>query len=332
MTGFEAAAIAVLSPLAQKALEKGAEKIGEIVMQSAWDGGGKFFGMFERKATAGTKGLVFAAARQYVQNYAERHGQLKVLGMREPVSLESIYTAVRFLGDDIRQYASVEDLETAYRSSMTRRFQSNKCEKQDGLKVANAKQFLMVLGQPGAGKSTFLRRIGLAALKGEYGHKCVPVFIELKRFTTSEIDLEKVIALELKACGFPKPEVSTAELLRQGQLLVLLDGLDEVQNDQLDIAIQKIEDFVDRYSKNRFIASCRIAAYRSYFTRFSDVIMADFDDEQIQKFIQNWFSATQDRQFDVAKRCWELLQQQEYQSAKELAQTPLLLTFRNYSG
>jgi predicted NACHT family NTPase len=185
----------------------------------------------------------------------------------------------------------------------------------------------MVLGQPGAGKSTFLRRIGLAALRGEYGHKCVPVFIELKRFTTQDIDLEKVIASELKACGFPKPEASTTKLLDQGKLLLLLDGLDEVPNAQLDLAIQQIKDFVDRYSKNRFIASCRIAAYRNYFTRFSDVIMADFDDEQIQQFIQNWFSTTQDRQFDVAKRCWELLKQPEYQSAKELAQTPLLLTF-----
>jgi hypothetical protein len=132
MTGWEAAAIAALSPLAQKALEKGAEKIGEIVMQSAWEGGGKFLGVFERKASDGIQGSVFAAARQYVQNYAERHGQLKVLGMREPVNLESIYTAVRFLGDDIRQYASLENLEEAYRSSKIRRFQSDKCEKQDG--------------------------------------------------------------------------------------------------------------------------------------------------------------------------------------------------------
>jgi predicted NACHT family NTPase len=50
----------------------------------------------------------------------------------------------------------------------------------------------MVLGAPGAGKSTFLRKIGLEALKGEkgeYKHSCIPVFIDLKKFTEQEIDI-----------------------------------------------------------------------------------------------------------------------------------------------
>lgn len=34
---------------------------------------------------------------KYIQNYNERHGLLKVLGMPEPVQLEDIYTAVQFI-------------------------------------------------------------------------------------------------------------------------------------------------------------------------------------------------------------------------------------------
>ncbi|KAM3096256.1 type II toxin-antitoxin system HicA family toxin [Phormidesmis sp. 146-35] len=81
-----------------------------------------------------------------------------------------------------------------------------------------------------------------------------------------------------------------------------------------------------KHKQNRFIASCRTAAYHSRFRQFKDVEMADFDDVQIQQFITNWFQSEQDKQFGIAEKCWERLQEPEYSATKELAQTPLLLT------
>ncbi|MCZ0899882.1 histidine kinase, partial [Microcoleus sp. HI-ES] len=89
----------------------------------------------------------------------------------------------------------------------------------------------------------------------------------------------------------------------------------------------KIQNFVDRYDKNRFIVSCRTAAYRNNFQRFTDVKLADFDNSQIEQFIGNWFQSEVDKQAGTAQKCWELLQKPEYAAAKELAHTPLLLTF-----
>ena len=43
-----------------------------------------------------------------------------------------------------------------------------------------SEQYLMLLGGPGVGKSTFLRKVGLEALKGEnrnFEHECIPVFL-----------------------------------------------------------------------------------------------------------------------------------------------------------
>jgi predicted NACHT family NTPase len=244
--------------------------------------------------------------------------------MREPVSLDQVYTAVQFLGEDLRQFESIEDLEASYRQSGQRRFQSKKCPKQDGLKVANDQQFLMVLGQPGAGKSTFLRRMGLEALREQsrkYKHACIPVMLELRSFNKKEINIEKAIVEEFRTCGFPKPEAATKKLLEKGKLLILLDGLDEVATDQMNDAIRSIQDFVQLHDKNRFIASCRVAAYRGSFTRFNDVAMADFDDEQVRQFIFNWFGADA----RLAKECWYKLNSAEHEAAKELTQTPLLL-------
>jgi hypothetical protein len=275
------------------------------------------------------KQLIFNAFGKYIQNYSDRHGILKVLGMPKPVPLEEIYTSVQFLGQRGLWQFDPSKLEEAYRQTERRRFQSDQCEKLDGFKVANENQYLMVLGQPGAGKSTFLRRVGLEALKGRHGNYqlgCIPVFLELKRFTTGELDLVKAITDEFAICGFPDPQPTTQKLLDQGKLLILLDGLDEVPTQQLDQAITQIQDFVDQYKQNRFIGSCRTAAYQSRFRKFVDVVMSDFDDGQIQQFINNWFRLEKDKQMGTAQSCWKQLQQPAHTATKELAQTPLLLT------
>jgi hypothetical protein len=154
---------------------------------------------------------IHGAAKQYVQSYAERHGQIKVLGMGEPLPLATLYTAVRFLGPaEISRYATPEGLENLYRQRNERRLQGLG-ETVDGLELANGPPYLMVLGQPGAGKSTFLRRIGLEALKGEQGryrrrfHQLFPVLLELRRYADGKLDLEVAIANELGICGFPDP-------------------------------------------------------------------------------------------------------------------------------
>ena len=54
--------------------------------------------------------------------------------------------------------------------------------------------------------------------------------------------------------------------------------------------------------------------------------MAAFEDEQIEQFIKNWFQKSRDLEVGTAERCWELLNSKDYRAAKELAQTPLLLT------
>ncbi|MBE8989185.1 MULTISPECIES: NACHT domain-containing protein [unclassified Nostoc] len=286
--------------------------------------GGQVLGGLGKTLNEKTKKLIFAASNEYQKKYEERHGIIKVLGMREHVKLESLYTAVQFLDDDT-SFQSIENLENVYRQTKIRRFQSQDGDKQEGIKVANDKQYLMVIGGSGAGKSTFLRKMGIEALKGKkegFKHACIPVFIVLERFASSKLNIETFIAEEFGICGCPSPERFAAKALEEGKLLILLDGLDEVPTKNLTEAISEIQNFVDKYDKNRFIISCRGAAYRHNFRRFTDVAMADFGDIQIESFISNWFRSEPDR----GKDCWQKLNSPEHTAAKELTHTPLLLT------
>ncbi|MEM1291193.1 MAG: NACHT domain-containing protein [Cyanobacteria bacterium P01_H01_bin.162] len=277
-----------------------------------------------------------AAAQNYVQRYEKRHCQVKVMPglMKEPLPLEDIYTAVKLLNDDtIGAFIGIDALEDTYRAKGGRGFGQDDGERQDGIPVANAEPYLMVLGGPGIGKSTFLRKIGLEALKkdGQIERDCIPVLIELKELRDETVDLKQKLVAELETCGFPAAAAFTEASLALGKLLVLLDGLDEVPTRNLNTVIEHIEDFVDAHDQNTFVASCRIAHYRSsqgtFLTRFTDVTLAEFDDEQIEQFIRRWFRSELDQQAGTADKYWELLQKDENQATKELAQTPLLLTF-----
>jgi NACHT domain len=273
---------------------------------------------------------------EYERKYIERYGKVKLTlsGMREAVPLEQIYTGVRFLDGLSRgRFSSIEALEQGFREK-PRQFRQQDCLPQDGMAVANNHLMLMVLGGPGAGKSTYLRRVGLEALRvkdSSFDHECIPVMLELKRFDGDSVDIQSAIAAEFSHVGFDFSAEFVEQALKQGKLLVLLDGLDEVPKANQDRVHQAIQDFVSRYSQkyqgNRFIASCRIAAFSSGFTGFTDIELADFVDEQIQQFINQWFHGALDIASETAEKCWNLLNDGSYQSAKELAQTPLLLTF-----
>ncbi len=279
------------------------------------------------------------ACHQYDKNYRGRHGQLKVfcVGMRQPIPLDDVYVGVQFLDEhNASRYKSREAVEKAFRERSGWDFDLILYERKDGTQVANDKQYLMVLGGPGVGKSTFLRKVGLEALKGKDGnfaHECIPVFLELKRFTEGQIDIEVLITQEFETCGYPYPEQMTNAALKSGKLLILFDGLDEVPTANVDNVIRKIGDFVDQYSQNRFIASCRTAVYRGGFTRFTEVEMADFDDSQIESYIKNWFDSTPhqyryqlDKEMKTAEQCWMALNTIGHHATKELARNPLLLT------
>ena len=158
----------------------------------------------------------------------------------------------------------------------------------DGFEVVNRLDKFIILGKPGAGKTTFIKRVALESIDQKLDKKRLPVFVSLKEFCDSGKSLIDFIVEQFEYCDLPGSSdfAFVEQSLLKGSMQILLDGLDEVSADRIDFALKEINDFTKKYDTNQFIISCRIAAYNYIFEQFTDVEMADFDEDQMHHFIQ----------------------------------------------
>jgi 3',5'-cyclic AMP phosphodiesterase CpdA len=198
----------------------------------------------------------------------------------------------------------------------------------------------MILGKPGAGKTTFLKNIAVKCQKGEFLPELIPIFISLKDFSEEignkflgsrkTLFLQDYVSREfLHDCDLNQEQ--TEIILKQGKALILLDGLDEVTNKYDDEFNKEICSFISRFYRNRFIITCRIATrkYRFQKENFNEVEVADFNPKQVKAFIYQWFAAfnrtSSDAGRTIAGKFMEKLNLPENKAIRELVVTPILL-------
>ncbi len=257
-----------------------------------------------------------------------RCGTMRVLDMEQPIALGTIYTQVNVLEKLTanQRFSTSELLGKLDKIEEFDRFCLGKVrqEKISGLDAVARHKALMVLGRPGAGKTTFLKYLTIACLDGKFLGNLVPIFVTLKEWTEfpGEPSLLNYISRQWSDCGIADAESVLHQCLKNGQALVLLDGLDEVLAVHTDRTIREMRHWVDRFPENHILATCRIAAKEYTFERFTEVEVADFSKEQIQEFVTNWFTCHQD--LPKIERFLDRLKNER--PILELASNPLLLT------
>ncbi|WP_169792559.1 MULTISPECIES: NACHT domain-containing protein [Actinoplanes] len=186
---------------------------------------------------------------------------------------------------------------------------------------------VVVLGPPGAGKSMLLKHSMLLwAGESTPGPARLPVLIDLHRCNADQSGLEQMIRDELSRNDVRMSPAMLDISLREGKLALLFDGLDEVgQEDQVRVAAM-LRDFARTHAGCQMVVTCRSAAYFGQLqTAFTEhVQVADFDDANIRRFLNNWPAMTAS---DSAKLFSDL---QHHQNLMRLAASPLLLTMIAY--
>lgn len=270
--------------------------------------------------------LVREVRKKVKSSIQQRCGTMRVLDMTQPIGLGDIYTDVNILEKITgRRRLEISELLQDFdpeSDNFDRCGLGRISEKRvAGLKAVKRHPKLMILGKPGAGKTTFLKYLAIQCSKRKFQSNRVPIFITLRELAESsnQPNLLKFITITLVDCGVTEAQVS--ELLKHGKALILLDGLDEVREEDSRRVLRQIQNFSVQYHTNLFVITCRIAARDYTFENFTEVEVADFHDEQIKTFAQNWFKLK-----DPVKGKKFIQKLTEHQPIKELAANPLLLT------
>jgi predicted NACHT family NTPase len=290
------------------------------------------------------------------QKILNQHSRMRLLSGNE-IGVDQLYVDVWLLNRSPRTFmVSPSKFLESFDLRNDRLGLGDRIQRTQGFEVANTNTKLLILGKPGAGKTTFLKHLAVDWCKGNFQPDLIAVLIEFRRIQDQQWGLMYAIEKELglenwsqiqeikKQISFLKKEHSTKDeiqrleqqleslplqvLLKQGKLLILMDGLDEVPTNDLRRNVQnQLHQLVKDYPNNRFILTCRTQIIESIPNGFNSVEVADFSTDQVETFVENWFKANGKSESEVIQQ-WKKFDNAVSKNAalKELTVTPVLLS------
>ncbi|AFZ27768.1 putative NTPase (NACHT family) [Cylindrospermum stagnale PCC 7417] len=200
-----------------------------------------------------------------------------------------------------------------------------------GQKPAGNHKHIAIIGEPGAGKTTLLTKIA-SFIKDKT--EDLPIFISLANLQGKTIEnyllkiwLPQAMKL-VKVVVTPEIENQLIERFNKGGIWLLLDGVDEMGENSPIQALSKINNELTEWLRQaRVVLTCRLNVWdtnvNNTLTGFDTYKTQEFKPEQIDDFIQQWFTCAERQQ-----RGEELnakLKETKYEKICKLVTNPLRL-------
>jgi GTPase SAR1 family protein len=210
---------------------------------------------------------------------------------------------------------------------------------------------IVILGDPGSGKSTLVRYILLSLLDTTGDKKLrsvfegyLPILLELRSYSSLYKDGICNTFLEFlgylsKTEGWHLSEEGIHNYLKNdGRAVVLFDGLDEIFDPQYrERVAHHIAGFASDYPRVHIIVTSRILGYQRKVLLnggFAHFTLQDLDKSQVQEFVKKWYAlALNDHSGEAEARYQRIIRlYKESISIRQLAGNPMLLTIMAIIG
>tara|TARA_R110001592_G_scaffold1799_1_gene10688 strand:+ start:637 stop:3516 length:2880 start_codon:yes stop_codon:yes gene_type:complete len=162
-------------------------------------------------------------------------------------------------------------------------------EKFDSKKILEIKTPAIIAGDTGAGKSTFLRKIGETCINEAVPNKKkrIPIFISTVDLITCDYEILKSVNKNLN--GFYEGNYKKA--LETCDILILVDSIDEFERKIQKRILVELEGLFNNYRINYFIGTRHIDnGFNEHINQeMSYFNIEKFNDHQIKNFISKFF-------------------------------------------
>lgn len=139
--------------------------------------------------------------------------------------------------------------------------------------------FVTIIGDAGSGKSTLLKHFFISTFI-EYFK--APILVNLRDLTITSSNLETFIRESILNNKLSPSDTYLEKLLKDGEFLFFLDGYDEIKSTDKHEITKNLENFVDKYPKNKFLLTSRPYSNIEFFKNFTNLHIKDLNkDEQI---------------------------------------------------
>ncbi|QYC42126.1 NACHT domain protein [Nonomuraea coxensis DSM 45129] len=182
---------------------------------------------------------------------------------------------------------------------------------------------VVVLGEPGAGKSMLLKHLMLGWADDPRRDRRVPILIDLHRY--GRATLRDLLAETLGHGRGPIGADRLHHALTGGRLRLFFDGLDEVARDHQSTVLGELRELASRYERCPMVVTCRESVYKGALAAEfgAPVVVADLDDASLRVLLRHLVKD------DVRAHCL-IAALSDTRPVLELARSPMLLTMTSY--